>query len=103
MLLNWLDEQKFFQEDASAKCIHREQAVDALLEPLTCEENTVTQSLSAFILSNLGGTFSWTGESYTAAWLVKKSGLTSLDHKNMIRNCDFRDQSLQAGFCSSSH
>ncbi|CAA3003071.1 E3 ubiquitin- ligase LIN [Olea europaea subsp. europaea] len=82
-------------EDASAKCIHREQAVDALLEPLTCEENTVTQSLSAFILSNLGGTFSWTGESYTAAWLVKKSGLTSLDHKNMIRNCDFLDQSLQ--------
>lgn len=82
-------------EDASANFLYREQAVDALLESLTCEENTITQSLSAFILSNLGGTFSWTGESYTAAWLVKKSGLTSLDHKNMIRNCGFLDQSLQ--------
>ncbi|KAL2459268.1 Transducin/WD40 repeat-like superfamily protein [Forsythia ovata] len=82
-------------EDGSAKCIYREQAVDALLESLKCEENTITQSLSAFILTNLGGTYSWTGESYTAAWLVKKSGLTSLHHKNLIRNCDFLDQSLQ--------
>ncbi|KAK4425868.1 putative E3 ubiquitin-protein ligase LIN [Sesamum alatum] len=82
-------------EDTSAKCIYREEAAEALLESLTCEECPSTQALSAFILSNLGGTYSWTGESYTTAWLVKKTGLTLAYHGNLIKNYDFLDQSLQ--------
>lgn len=73
----------------------REEAMEVLLESMVCEENSATQILSAFILSNLGGTYSWTGEPYTVAWLVKKAGLTSLYHRNMIRNFDWLDQSLQ--------
>ncbi|KAI3469373.1 hypothetical protein Pfo_026036 [Paulownia fortunei] len=82
-------------EDTSAKCIYREEAAEALLESLTCEDSPTTQTLSAFILSNLGGTYSWTGEPYTMAWLVKKTGLTLAYHRNLIKNYDFLDQSLQ--------
>ncbi|KAL0414749.1 UNVERIFIED_CONTAM: putative E3 ubiquitin-protein ligase LIN [Sesamum radiatum] len=82
-------------EDTSAKSIYREEAAEALFESLTCEECPSTQALSAFILSNLGGTYSWTGESYTTAWLVKKTGLTLAYHGNLIKNYDFLDQSLQ--------
>ncbi|CAK9138979.1 unnamed protein product [Ilex paraguariensis] len=82
-------------EDSRGKSIYREEAVEALLESLTCEENSATQQLSAFILSNIGGTYSWTGEPYTVAWLVKKAGLTSIHHRNIIRNFDWLDQSLQ--------
>ncbi|KAF8387859.1 hypothetical protein HHK36_026521 [Tetracentron sinense] len=82
-------------EDSSAKSVFREEAMEVLLESVASEESSAPQRLSAFILSNLGGTFAWTGEPYTAAWLVKKTGLTSLYHKNMIRNIDWLDQSLQ--------
>lgn len=75
--------------------MYREEAVKALLESLTCEENSAKQALSAFILSNIGGTYSWTGEPYTVAWLAKRAGLTSLHHKNIIKNYDFSDESLQ--------
>lgn len=84
-----------FQEDSSGTVIYREEAMEVLLESLTCEENPATQKLSAFILSNLGGTYAWTGEPYTIAWLVKKAGLISLHHKNMIRSVDWSDESLQ--------
>ncbi|KAL0457421.1 UNVERIFIED_CONTAM: putative E3 ubiquitin-protein ligase LIN [Sesamum latifolium] len=82
-------------EDTSAKSIYREEAAEALFESLTCEECPSTQALSAFILSNLGGTYSWTGEPYTTAWLVKKTGLILAYHGNLIKNYDFLDQSLQ--------
>ncbi|PIN01289.1 hypothetical protein CDL12_26197 [Handroanthus impetiginosus] len=82
-------------EDKSAKCIYKEEAARALVESLTREESPTTQALSAFILSNLGGTCSWTGEPYTMAWLVKKTGLTLANHRNLIKNYDFLDQSLQ--------
>ena len=82
-------------EDSSGRSMFREEAMEVLLESMVCEENSATQILSAFILSNLGGTYSWTGEPYTVAWLVKKAGLTSLYHRNMIRNFDWLDQSLQ--------
>ncbi|XP_059632741.1 putative E3 ubiquitin-protein ligase LIN-1 isoform X2 [Cornus florida] len=82
-------------EDLSSRSIFREEAMEVLLESVTCEENSADQQLSAFILSNLGGTYAWTGEPYTVAWLLKKAGLTSLQHRNMIRNFDWLDQSLQ--------
>ncbi|KAK9287667.1 hypothetical protein L1049_016105 [Liquidambar formosana] len=82
-------------EDSSTKSIYREEALKVLLESVASEECSATQLLSAFILSNLGGTYAWTGESYTVAWLVKKAGLTSLYHRNVIRNFDWLDQSLQ--------
>lgn len=85
----------YFQEDASGEIVYQEEAVKALLESLTCELNFGAQALSALILSNLGGTYSWLGEPYTVAWLVKKTGLTSLHHKNMIKNYDFADGCLQ--------
>ncbi|XP_015060714.1 putative E3 ubiquitin-protein ligase LIN-1 [Solanum pennellii] len=82
-------------EETSGKFVYCEEATEALLESVSCEENSATQALSAFILSNLGGTFSWSGEPYTIPWLLKKAGLTSLPHKNMIKNVDFSDKCLQ--------
>ncbi|GFQ05909.1 putative E3 ubiquitin-protein ligase lin-1 [Phtheirospermum japonicum] len=84
-------------EDTSSKRVYGEEATEALLESLTREDCPATQALSAFILSNLGGTYSWTGEPYTMAWLVKKTGLTLAHHKNLIKNYDFLDQSLTDG------
>ncbi|OAY65169.1 putative E3 ubiquitin-protein ligase LIN-1, partial [Ananas comosus] len=80
---------------STGKSVFKEEAVEALLESLASGENSSTRALSAFILSNLGGTYSWTGETYTAAWLVRKAGLTSICHRNMIRNIDWIDPCLQ--------
>ncbi|XP_016495370.2 putative E3 ubiquitin-protein ligase LIN-1 [Nicotiana tabacum] len=82
-------------EETSSKFVYCEEAMEAVLASVTCEENSATQALSAFILSNFGGTCSWSGEPYTIPWLLKKAGLTSLQHKNMIKNVDFSDQCLQ--------
>ncbi|XVF38737.1 hypothetical protein REPUB_Repub20aG0127400 [Reevesia pubescens] len=82
-------------ENSTGKSMFTEMAMQVLLQSIASEETSTSQLLSAFILSNIGGTYSWTGESYTVAWLVKKSGLTSLYHRNMIRNFDWLDQSLQ--------
>ncbi|KAG6428132.1 hypothetical protein SASPL_112381 [Salvia splendens] len=84
-------------EDTSAKSTYGEEAAEALFEALQREEFPQTQALSSFILANLGGTFSWTGEAYTMAWLVRKTGLNLSQHKNMIKTYDFLDQSLQDG------
>nr|GMD29913.1 putative E3 ubiquitin-protein ligase LIN-1 isoform X1 [Ipomoea batatas] len=82
-------------EEIPSKLINSEKAIEAFLESLMREENSAAQKLSAFILSNLGGTYSWMGEPYTIPWLVKKAGLTSMYHRNMIKNFDFSDESLQ--------
>ncbi|KAG4387785.1 hypothetical protein JHK82_024003 [Glycine max] len=76
------------------KGIFREEAVQILLRAMTSEESS-EQILSTSILSNLAGTYAWTGEPYTAAWLLRKTGLTSPYHQNMIRNFNWLDQSLQ--------
>ncbi|XP_039007179.1 putative E3 ubiquitin-protein ligase LIN isoform X2 [Hibiscus syriacus] len=80
-------------ENSTGKNVFREEAMQVLFQSIASEESTL-QLLSAIILSNIGGTYSWTGESNTVAWLVKKAGLTSLNHRNMIRNCDWLDPSL---------
>ncbi|CAI8584680.1 unnamed protein product [Vicia faba] len=76
------------------KSLFREEAVQILLKALTSEESS-EQILSASILSNLAGTYAWTGESYTAAWFLRKTGLNSPYHQNMIRNFNWLDHSLQ--------
>nr|GEX76294.1 hypothetical protein [Tanacetum cinerariifolium] len=63
-------------EESVDNILNREVAIKTLLESLTCEENPDAQQLSAFILSNLGGTYAWSGESYTIA-----SSSTSLLHQ----------------------
>ncbi|KAL6989960.1 hypothetical protein U1Q18_015712 [Sarracenia purpurea var. burkii] len=82
-------------EDSPGRSTDRGEAVEAILESLTCEQNSSMQQLSAFLLSNLGGTYSWTGEPYTVAWLLKKTGLTTQHHRNMIRDFNWLDDSLQ--------
>ncbi|KAJ1407660.1 WD40/YVTN repeat-like-containing domain superfamily [Sesbania bispinosa] len=82
---------KCMQYDAQCR---KEEAVEILLRAMTSEESS-EQILSASILSNLAGTYAWTGEPYTAAWLLRKAGLTSPYHQNMIRNFNWLDQSLQ--------
>ncbi|CAN4106227.1 unnamed protein product [Withania somnifera] len=82
-------------EETSTKFVYSEEAMETLKESVACEENSATQALSAFILSNLGGTCSWSGEPYTIPWLLKKAGLISIPHKNMIKNVDFSDKCLQ--------
>ncbi|KAL7596995.1 hypothetical protein Lser_V15G30708 [Lactuca serriola] len=82
-------------EGSVVDILNREVAIEAFLEALTCEENLETQQLAAFIFSNLGGTYSWTGEPYTIAWLLKKAGLNSMLHKNIVKNIDWSDDTLQ--------
>lgn len=79
----------------NAKRMFREEAMQILLATVASEDDSSAQALSAFILSNIGGTYSWTGESYTAAWLAKKMGLTSVYHRNMFKNIDWFDPCLQ--------
>ncbi|KAL3626532.1 hypothetical protein CASFOL_030081 [Castilleja foliolosa] len=88
-------------EDTSSKHLYGEEATEALVESLTREDCLVTRALSSFILSNLGGTYSWTGEPYTMSWLLKKTGLTLPHHKNLIKNYDFLDHSLTDGVIDS--
>lgn len=83
------------QENTTGKSVFTEEAMQVILKAVASEESSTMQPLSSFILSNIGGTFSWTGEPYTVAWLVKKAGLNSLCLQNMIRNFDWLDQSLQ--------
>uniref|UniRef100_I1PUW1 Uncharacterized protein n=2 Tax=Oryza glaberrima TaxID=4538 RepID=I1PUW1_ORYGL len=77
------------------KSVFRDEAMEVLLDSLSSQENCTVQALAASFLCNLGGTYSWSGESYTAAWLAKKAGLTSTSHRNMIRNIDWVDPCLQ--------
>ncbi|KAL0548399.1 hypothetical protein IC582_012848 [Cucumis melo] len=81
-------------DNCSTTSLLKEEAVQVLLRSVACEETSSMQLLSASILSTIGGTFSWTGEPYTVAWLLKKVGLSS-DHQNMIKSFDWLDQSLQ--------
>ncbi|XP_021904913.1 putative E3 ubiquitin-protein ligase LIN-1 isoform X3 [Carica papaya] len=81
-------------DNSSGKSMFKEEAMKAILKSMA-EEGSSNQLLALFILSNIGGTYTWTGEPYTVAWLVKKAGLTSLHHRNMIRDFDWLDQSLQ--------
>ncbi|KFK38151.1 hypothetical protein AALP_AA3G075800 [Arabis alpina] len=73
----------------------RNEATRALLDAVTYNEDSKMQILSTFILSNIGGTYSWSGEPYTSAWLMKRGGLTSMSHMNMIRNINWSDECLQ--------
>ncbi|KAK3441105.1 hypothetical protein EUGRSUZ_B01598 [Eucalyptus grandis] len=81
-------------ENQSGSSMFVEVAMKVLLESLTPNEDLKMHQLSAFIVANLGGTYSWTGEPYTVAWLVRKAGLTSVRHRNMIKEFDWEDQSL---------
>ncbi|KAF7837811.1 putative E3 ubiquitin-protein ligase LIN-1 [Senna tora] len=80
--------------NSHGKSVLSEEAVQVLLRGLASQESS-EQILSASILSNLAGTYAWTGESYTSAWLLKKTGLTSPYRQNMIRNFNWLDQCLQ--------
>ncbi|XP_051203813.1 putative E3 ubiquitin-protein ligase LIN-1 isoform X1 [Lolium perenne] len=81
--------------EPDGRSVFKDEAVEVLLESLSSQEDLTVQALAASFLSNLGGTYSWSGESYTAAWLSKKAGLTSISHRNMIRNIDWLDTCLQ--------
>ncbi|KAI0493831.1 hypothetical protein KFK09_023956 [Dendrobium nobile] len=82
-------------EGTKCRSAFAEEAIGALLGSVVTGENPRLQSLSLFILSNIGGTFAWTGVSYTAAWLVNKAGLKDSTHRNMIRDIDWHDPCLQ--------
>lgn len=69
--------------------------MEVLLESIANEKSSTTQTLSAYILANIGGTYSWAGESYTTSWLLKRAGLTSSYNRNMIKNIDWLDPCLQ--------
>ncbi|XP_047315042.1 putative E3 ubiquitin-protein ligase LIN-1 [Impatiens glandulifera] len=77
------------------KSIYREEALEFLLESVTSEPGSANQKLSAFLLSNLSGTYSWSGQPYIVAWLLKKTGLSNFHHQNMIRNFNWLDESMQ--------
>jgi len=87
-------------QNSPDKGVFREEAVQILLRAMTSEESS-EQILSASILSNLAGTYAWTGEPYTTAWLLRKTGLTSPYHQNMIRNFNWLDPTLQVSFLNA--
>uniref|UniRef100_A0ACD5U3I0 Uncharacterized protein n=1 Tax=Avena sativa TaxID=4498 RepID=A0ACD5U3I0_AVESA len=80
---------------SDGRSVFKDEAMEVLLESISSRENFTVQALAASFLSNLGGTYSWSGESYTAAWLSKKAGLNSISHRNMIINIDWLDTCLQ--------
>ncbi|XP_024194491.1 putative E3 ubiquitin-protein ligase LIN-1 isoform X1 [Rosa chinensis] len=82
-------------DNSSCKSAFTEEAMQVLLKLVASEEGSTTQHLSAFILSNLGGTYSWAGEPYTVAWLVKKAGVTSSYRRNMIKTIHWLDDCLE--------
>ncbi|KAK9136874.1 hypothetical protein Sjap_007468 [Stephania japonica] len=82
-------------EETSGGSIFGDEAMELLLHSISSEESSEAQILSASALSNLGGTYAWTGESYTAAWLVNKAGILSHKQRNMIRNVDWEDKCLE--------
>jgi len=88
----------FWQERSDGRSVFQDEAMEVLLGSLSSQENSRVQALSACFLSNLGGTYSWSGESYTAAWLTKKAGLTSTSQRNTIRNIDWLDSCLQVKY-----
>ncbi|XP_020570804.1 putative E3 ubiquitin-protein ligase LIN-1 isoform X2 [Phalaenopsis equestris] len=82
-------------EGTKCRSMFAEAAIGALLDSVETGENPSLQSLSSFILSNIGGTFAWTGESYTAAWLLNKAGLKDSFHRNLVKYVDWLDPCLQ--------
>lgn len=90
-----LTANEYVQDNSTCKSIFREEAVLVLLKSVASEESCGAQQLSAFIISNLGGTYSWTGEPYTIGWLVKKACLTSSYQRNMIKNICWSDDCLE--------
>ncbi|CAL1397240.1 unnamed protein product [Linum trigynum] len=82
-------------EDSSNKSMFTEEALKVILNGLSNEQSSTSQQLAAFILANIGGTYAWNGEPYTSVWLVKKGGLTSLTHRNLVKNFNQLDQTLQ--------
>nr|XP_009411673.2 PREDICTED: putative E3 ubiquitin-protein ligase LIN-1 [Musa acuminata subsp. malaccensis] len=82
-------------EGSNGKSVFKEEAMEVLLESIANEKSSTTQTLSAYILANIGGTYSWAGESYTTSWLLKRAGLTSSYNRNMIKNIDWLDPCLQ--------
>ncbi|KAG2721433.1 hypothetical protein I3760_02G082600 [Carya illinoinensis] len=87
--------------NSPGRSVFREEAMKVVRKHLASEEGSSMQLLSAYILSNLGGTYAWTGEPYTVAWLVKKAALASPYHCNMLRNFNWLDKSLQDAFTDS--
>ncbi|CAN6333354.1 unnamed protein product [Urochloa humidicola] len=82
-------------EKSDGRSVFQDEVMEVLLDSLSSHENSRVQALSASFLSNLGGTYSWSGESYTTAWIAKKAGLTSTFHRNTIRSIDWLDSCLQ--------
>lgn len=93
---------KINMQNSPGKSVFSEIAIQVLLNGLASQESS-EQMVSASILSNLAGTYAWTGEPYTAAWLLKKTGLTSPYCQNMIRNFNWLDQSLQVSCQEGSY
>ncbi|CAL4900306.1 unnamed protein product [Urochloa decumbens] len=82
-------------EKSDGRSVFQDEVMEVLLDSLSSHENSRVQALSASFLSNLGGTYSWSGESYTTAWIAKKAGLTSTFHRNTIRSINWLDSCLQ--------
>jgi hypothetical protein len=93
----------FLKEKPDGRSVFKDEAMEILLDSLSSQENNRFQALAAAFLSNLGGTYSWSGESYTAAWLSKKAGLTSTSHRNTIKNIDWLDSCLQVSYKTFFH
>ncbi|KAL3693885.1 hypothetical protein R1sor_007536 [Riccia sorocarpa] len=64
----------------------REEALEALVNALGCEENNKVQLEAAKVLASLSGRFSITGRSMTEAYLLKYAGINVEDHSRSRGN-----------------
>jgi hypothetical protein len=73
---NYLKQQvsfPFLKEKSDGRSIFKDEAMEILLDSLSSQENNRLQALAATFLSNLGGTYSWSRESYTVCMASKES------------------------------
>lgn len=69
--------------------IYREEAVDAIIIALECSAtNEKVREQSCRSLYILGGHFSYSGDTLTAAWLLKEAGFCDGSEANSFNNDD---------------
>ncbi|KAL2634268.1 hypothetical protein R1flu_005747 [Riccia fluitans] len=74
----------------------REEALEALVNALSCEENNKVQLEAAKALASLSGRFSITGRSMTEAYLLKFAGVNVEDHSRSRGNVLSAEEEMAA-------
>lgn len=83
------------QADPQKYSVYREEALEALVNALSAENNTKVQSEAAKALASLCGRYSNKGKSATEATLLKLAGFEA--DNTEPQNSDYRPSNLEVG------